>query len=78
MLDKKEICKKVTEYNPELDVCGIDIETVYNRQKRSWVIVSKKGDQDIIHFLDRNDIKACLYEKQCVSLGLDMAQLKEY
>ena len=78
MLDKKEICKKVTEFNPDLGVCGIDIETVYSRPKRSWVIVSKKGDHDIIHFLDRNDIKACLYEKQCVSLGLDMAQLKEY
>lgn len=78
MLDKREICQKVTEFNPDLGVCGIDVETVYSRSKRSWVVASKKGDHDIIHFLDRNDIVECLDDTQCVSLGLDIALLKEY
>jgi len=78
MLDKRELCKKVTQFDPDLGVCGIDIETVYSRPKRSWVIVSKKGDHDIIHYLDRNDIVDCVDDAHCVSLGLDMALLKEY
>ena len=42
MLDKKEVCEKITELNPDLGVCGTDIETYYNRAKGSWVIVSKR------------------------------------
>ena len=78
MLDKKEICRKVTEFNPDLGICGIDIDTEYNRSKKSWVIVSRKGAHDLIHFLDRNDLTKCLDKAMCVSLGLDMALLKEY
>jgi hypothetical protein len=75
MLNKNEVCQKVTELNPDLGTCGIDIDTYYSAAKKSWLIVSKKGDQDIVHFLDKKDIKNCLDEVQCFSLGLDVAEL---
>lgn len=78
MFDKNEVCRKVTELNPDLGSCGIDIDTFYSRANRSWIIISKKGDHDIVHFLDKKDIKKCLDDVQCVSLGLDVGQLKEY
>ena len=75
MFDKNEVCQKITELNPDLGVCGIDIETYYNKAKRSWVIVSKKGDHDTIHFLDKQDIKKCMDGVQCFSLGIDVSQV---
>ena len=75
MFDKNEVCQKVTELNPDLGVCDIDIDTFYSRANRSWVIVSKKGDHDIVHYLDKQDIKKCLDDVQCFSLGLDVAEL---
>ena len=48
MFDRKEVCQKVTELNPDLGTCGIEIDTFYSKAKRSWIIVSKKGDHDIV------------------------------
>jgi hypothetical protein len=78
MFDKKEICQKVTELNPDLGTCRIDIDTFYSRAKRSWIIVSQKGDHDIVHYLDKQDIKKCLDDVQCLSLGLDVTQLTKH
>jgi len=78
MLSKKNVCQKVTELNPDLGVCGVDIDTHYSREQKSWIIESKKGDHDTIHFLNREDLKQCLNDGQCISLALDVALLREY
>ena len=75
MFDKNEVCQKITELNPDLGACDVDIETFYSSSKNSWVIVSKKGDHDIVHYLDKKDIRNCLDGVQCFSLGLDIAEL---
>ena len=75
MFDKREVCQKVEELNPELGSCGIDFDTHYSRAKRSQLIVSKKGDHDIVHFLDKKDIEKCLDDVECFSLGIDVAEL---
>lgn len=78
MFDKKEVCQKVTELNPGLGACDIDIDTFYSAAKKSWIIVSQKGDHDIVHYLDKQDIKKCLDDVQCFSLGLDVTQLTKH
>ena len=75
MFNINDVCQKVTELNPDLGACDIDIDTFYSAAKRSWIIVSKKGDHDIVHYLDKQDIKKCLDDVQCFSLGLDVAEL---
>ena len=75
MFNKEEVCQKVKELNPDLGVCDVDIETHYSTAKKSWIIVSKKGDHDIVHYLDKKDIKNCLDGVQCFSLGIDVAEL---
>ena len=75
MFDKKEVCQKITELNPDLGACDIDIDTFYSAAKKSWIIISQKGDHDIVHYLDKQDIKKCLDDVQCFSLGLDVAEL---
>jgi hypothetical protein len=75
MFDKNQVCEKITELNPDFGVCGIDIETFYSKGRDSWVIVSKKGDHETVHFLDKQDIKKCLDDVQCFSLGIDISQV---
>ena len=75
MFNKKEVCQKITELNPDLGVCDIDIDTFYSAAKKSWIIVSRKGDHDIVHYLDKQDIKKCVDDVQCFSLGIDVAEL---
>ena len=75
MFNKEEVCQKVKELNPDLGACDVDIETHYSTAKKSWIIVSKKGGHDIVHSLDKMDIKNCLDGVQCFSLGLDVAEL---
>ena len=75
MFNKNEVCQKVTELNPALGTCDIHIDTYYSTSKKSWLIVSKKGAHDIVHYLNKQDIKKCLDGVQCFSLGLDVAEL---
>ena len=78
MFNKDEVCQKVTELNPDLGTCGIDIDTFYSSSKRSWIIVSQKGDHDIVHYLDKQDIKKCMDDVQCFSLGIDVTPLTKH
>ena len=75
MFNTYEVCQKVTELNPDLGACYVDIEIHYSTAKKSWIIVSKKGDHEIVHYLEKKDIKDCLDGIQCFSLGLDLAEL---
>lgn len=75
MLSRQEVCQKVTELNPDLGVCGVDIDTHYSAAKKSWIIVSKKGDHDVVHYLDKKDLKSCLDDVECFSLGIDVSEL---
>ena len=44
MFNKNEVCQKITEFNPDLAACDIDIDTYYSAAKKSWIIRSQKGD----------------------------------
>lgn len=76
MYDAKELCEKITSIYPDIGACGIDIDVVYDKEKKSWVVDLKKGAHELKHYLDVPDADSCLDGKQCVSLGLEIAQLK--
>ncbi len=77
MYDKKKLCEKLTELYPDLGSCGIDVDVSYDQEKKSWTIALKKGEQKLRHYLDVPDADSCMEGKQCVSLGLEIAQLKK-
>jgi hypothetical protein len=78
MFDKKDVCKKIIELYPDIGACDINVDAFYSTAKKTWVVELKKGEHKLIHHLDKHDIKDCMDDKQCVSLGLDIAQLKKY
>ncbi len=75
MIDKKELCDKIQEIYPEIGECGIDLAVDYDKRQNAWVVDLKKNNHELKHFLEKPDADACMDGKQCVGLGLEIAQL---
>jgi len=78
MFDKKELCEKIITLHPEIGECGIDIRVEYDEAEKSIVIYLEKAHYTVKHFLPDEDAEACLAGKQCVALGLEIAQFKDH
>jgi len=76
MVDKKEICEKIREIYPDIGACGIDVEVEYDESQKRWVVDLKKDNHELKTFLEPGDAELCLLGKQCVSLGIEIAQLR--
>ncbi|MGI9537027.1 MAG: hypothetical protein ACR2PB_08145 [Desulfocapsaceae bacterium] len=77
MYNAKELCEKITELYPEIGICGIDIDVSRSTQEKTWLVKLKKDTHNLDHFLEYLDADKCMDGKQCVSLGLEIAQLKK-
>ncbi len=77
MHDKKELCDKIISLYPEIGECGIDIDVDFDSDKNVWTVDLKKDNHELKHYLEIPDADDCLEGKQCVSLGLEIAQLKK-
>jgi hypothetical protein len=75
MHDKIELCEKITLLYPEVGECGIDIDVDFDESKKVWVVDLKKENHELKHHLEISDAEQCMEGKQCVSLGLEIAQL---
>ena len=77
MHNKEELCRKITKLYPEIGECGIEVEVAHDDRKKVWVVDLKKDDHELKHHLEYTDADDCIEGKQCVSLGLEIAQLKK-
>jgi hypothetical protein len=76
MIDKNELCEKICVLYPDIGVCGIDVSVEFDDEEKTWVVDLKKGKRELKTFLERGDAKNCMDGVQCVSLGIEIAQLK--
>lgn len=77
MHSNEELCQKISALYPDIGACGIDITVQYDQGKKVWVVDLKKGSHELKHYLEIPDANACMEGKQCVALGLEIAQLKK-
>ena len=77
MYNEVELCRKITDLYPEIGECGINVDVTHDEDKRVWVVDLKKDDHELKHFLEYTDADECVDGKQCVSLGLEIAQLRK-
>lgn len=77
MYSKEELCNKIVGIYPDLGKCGIGITVGYDQDKNAWVVELRKGNHELKHYLEIPDADLCIAGKQCVSLGLEIAQLKK-
>ncbi|MFZ7125198.1 MAG: hypothetical protein ACOWWM_03470 [Desulfobacterales bacterium] len=76
MTDKKELCEKIRQIYPDIGECGIDVDVEYDDAQKAWVVDLKQGDQELKTYLEDSDAELCMLGKQCVSLGIEIAQLR--
>ena len=76
MLNKQELCKKIRTIYPDIGECGIDVDVQYDDAQKRWVVNLKKNGHQLKTFLEAGDAEKCMDGKQCVSLGIEIAQLR--
>jgi hypothetical protein len=76
MHDKKELCEKIKSIYPDIGECGIDVNVEYVETKKAWVVDLKKGEHELKTHLEPSEADECMEGKQCVSLGLQIGQLR--
>ena len=77
MYDKKSLCEKIRQLYPDIGECGIDVHVEYDQEAQRWAVHLKQGAHTLKTFLEPNDAALCMDDKQCVSLGIEIAQLKD-
>jgi hypothetical protein len=75
MYDKQELCDKIRSIYPDIGECGIDIDVEYDETKKAWIVDLKHGKHELKTHLEPEEADQCLDGKQCVSLGIQIAQL---
>ncbi len=76
MYNKKELCEKIKGIYPDIGECGIDVDVEYDEKKKAWIVDLKKDNHELKTHLEPAEADQCMEGKQCVSLGLQVAQLK--
>jgi hypothetical protein len=76
MHDKRELCDTIRSLYPELGECGINVDVEWSEDKRAWVVDLKKDHHELTTHLEPEDADGCMEGDKCVSLGLQIAQLK--
>jgi len=77
MMDKNELCQKIEQIYPKIGKCGIDVNVSYDDNNDRWKVHLKKDNKSLDTFLEPGDAELCMEDKQCVSLGIELSQLKE-
>ena len=77
MHTKEELCEKIKAVFPEIGACGIDLIVDYDKQNKAWVVDLKKDRHELKTFLEESEAQQCMDGKQCVSLGLQIGQLRK-
>ena len=77
MIEKAELCKKITEIYPDIGACGIDLDVEFDQSQNRWVVHLEKNQHHIKTFLEEGDAELCLMGRQCVNLGIEINQLRD-
>ena len=76
MYDTQSLCDKIKKVFPDIGECGIDIKVDFDEDKNAYVVDLKKGTRELKTYLEPGDADICMDGKQCIGLGLQIAQLR--
>lgn len=76
LYDRNALCEKIREVFPDIGECGIDVKVSYDTETKAWAVDLKKGHHRLKTYLEPEDADICMDGRQCVGLGIQIAQLK--
>lgn len=77
MIEKDELCQKIREIYPDVGECGIDVDVDFDGASGRWTVDLKKGSKHLKTYLEEGDAELCLQGRQCVSLSIEINQLRD-
>jgi hypothetical protein len=77
MYDAEVLCEKIRKIFPDIGKCGIDVKVTYDEALKSWVVDLSRKNRRLRTYLEPEEADQCVEGKQCVSLGIQIAQLKD-
>ena len=77
MYNNDELCAKIKDLYPDIGECGIDVSVDYDNEKKAYIVDLKKDQHELTTHLEPEDAETCMNGKQCIGLGLQIAQLKD-
>lgn len=77
MINQQALCEKIREIYPDIGRCGIDLNVAYDHQEARWVVHLQKDQRRLKTYLEEGDAELCLSGRQCVSLGIEINQLRD-
>lgn len=76
MVTQKELCKKIEKVHPDMGVCGRDFDVEFDDKAKAWAVDFHQGRQHLRTFVEDNEADTCLEEDRCLSLALQIGQLR--
>lgn len=77
MISQETLCGRIRELYPDIGACGIDLQVEFDDQQGRWTVNLKREGKQLKTYLSPGDAEACLEGRQCVSLGIEINQLKD-
>ncbi len=77
MMNKDKLCQKIRDLYPDIGECGIDVHVAFDEENQRWRVDLRKGAHQLRTFLEEGDAELCLQNRQCVSLGIEISQLRD-
>lgn len=76
MYTESELCERISSLYPDLGECGREIGVHFDEQKHTWVVRLSRDGHWLEHYLEIPDADPCMEGRHCISLGLEIAQLR--
>jgi hypothetical protein len=76
MYNSEVLCEKIRQIFPDIGECGIHVRVDYDQEKKAYVVDLKKDGHRLKTYLEPDDADTCMEGKQCVGLGIQIAQLR--
>jgi hypothetical protein len=77
MITQEELCKQIRMIYPDIGECGIDLNADYDGEMLRWAVTLKKDGRVLKTYLEPGDVEYCLLGKECLSLAIEINQLKD-
>lgn len=75
--DSNELCQKIKSIYPEIGECNMEVKVDFDAEKDAYVVNLEQGKHKLKTYINHDDADQCMDGKQCVNLGVDIAQLKD-
>jgi hypothetical protein len=74
MVNKDELCDKISDIYPELGSCDQKLMVSWDNTNNAWAVDFEVRGEKIRHYLENSDAAACMLNSQCVGMGIEFGQ----